>query len=187
MRSGGARALGLLAGLAVAWGAVELLRAAPSGPVATQAAGLQRGDPAPDTPLHSLSEDVITMKRLTPVLPVQAIEPILPFWDKLGFERSNEVPHGDGLGFVILQKDDVQVMYQTYASIADDVPSLAETPAGGTLLFIEVEDLDAVAAALEGIEPVIPRRMTFYGADELVVREPGGNIVTFAQFGREGG
>jgi len=29
---------------------------------------------------------------------------------------------------------------------------------------------------------VIPRRTTFYGADELIVREPGGNVVTFAQF-----
>ena len=50
------------------------------------------------------------------------------------------------------------------------------------MLFIEVEDLDAVERALEGVEPVVPRRKTFYGADELIVREPAGNVVTFAQF-----
>lgn len=127
------------------------------------------------------SQDV-QMKNLTPVLPVEAIEPVLPFWeDRLGFERTAEVPEGDRLGFVILRKGNVQVMYQTLESIANDVASLADVPVGGTLLFIEVDDLDAVAALLEGIEPVTPRRTTFYGADELILREPGGHIVTFAE------
>lgn len=124
------------------------------------------------------------MKRLTPVLYVEEIEPALPFWiDRLGFEKTAEVPEGDRLGFVILKKGGVEVMYQTRASVQGDVPSLADTPMGGALLFIEVEDLDAVARALEGIPPVVPRRTTFYGADELIVREPAGNVVTFAQFG----
>jgi hypothetical protein len=28
---------------------------------------------------------------------------------------------------------------------------------------------------------VLPRRRTFYGAEEIGVREPGGNMVTFGQ------
>lgn len=122
------------------------------------------------------------MKKLTPVLPVDAIEPVLGFWERLGFERTAEVPDGDRLGFIILANGPVEVMYQTFASIANDVAALADTPPGGTLLFIEVEDLDAVQAALGDTEPVHPRRKTFYGADELTVREPGGNVVTFAEF-----
>ena len=31
------------------------------------------------------------------------------------------------------------------------------------------------------MEVVVPRRQTFYGADEIGVREPGGNLVMFAQ------
>ena len=46
-----------------------------------------------------------------------------------------------------------------------------------------MDDLDAVEQALQGVTPVVPRRKTFYGADELIVREPAGNAVTFAQFG----
>ena len=123
------------------------------------------------------------MQKLTPVLYVEEIEPALPFWvDRLGFEKTAEVPQGDRLGVVILQKGGVEVMYQTRASVEHDVPALAGTPMGGSLLFIQVEDLDAVARALEGVEPVVPRRKTFYGADELIVREPAGNVVTFAQF-----
>lgn len=126
------------------------------------------------------------MKKLTPVLYVHEIESALPFWiDRLGFEITAEVPEGDRLGFVILKKGNVEVMYQTKESVQKDIPELADSPTEGTFLFIEVDDLDAVAAALQGIEPVIPRRTTFYGADELIVREPAGNVVTFAQFAGE--
>jgi len=124
------------------------------------------------------------MKRCTPVLMVEEIDAVLPFWvDRLGFEQTTEVPHDGRLGFVILKHGAVEIMYQSRASVAADVAPIAEAPMGGTFLFIEVEDLDAVARRLEGIEAVVPRRTTFYGADELVVREPAGNYVTFAQFG----
>lgn len=126
------------------------------------------------------------MKKLTPVLFVDEIEPALSFWvDRLGFEVTTEVPHEDRLGFVILKKENVEVMYQTQESVRADIPSLADSPFGGTFLFIEIEDLDAVESALKGIDPVVPRRKTFYGSEELVVREPGGNAVIFAQFQQE--
>lgn len=124
------------------------------------------------------------MKKLTPVLLVEEIEPVLPFWvDTLGFEKTTEVPEGDRLGFVILKRGDVEVMYQTRASVRADVPPLAEAPAGASFLFIEVDDLDQVQQALADVDPVVPRRQTFYGADELIVRDPAGNVVTFARFG----
>lgn len=126
-----------------------------------------------------------TMKKLTPILYVERIEPSIPFWvDRLGFERTAEVPHEDHLGFLILQKDGVEVMYQTRASVQADAPTVAERlTMEGSLLFIEVDDLDAVERALDGVERVVPRRKTSYGADEIFVREPAGNIVGFAQFG----
>lgn len=128
------------------------------------------------------------MKKLTPVLYVEEIEPVLPFWvDRLGFTKVADVPEGDRLGFVILSRGGVEIMYQTRASVQGDIPQLADTPMGGALLFIEVEELDPVERALQGVEPVVPRRKTFYGADELIVREPGGNVVTFAQMGSEPG
>ena len=124
-------------------------------------------------------------RKLTPVLIVDAIEPCLPFWtDRLGFATVATVPHGDAIGFAILVKDGVEVMYQTRASAAED--NAASAPAAGaatdtTGLFFEVEDIEAVAAAVEGMELVVPRRRTFYGMDELGVREPGGRVVMFAQ------
>ena len=57
------------------------------------------------------------MKRLTPVLYVEEIEPVLDFWKRLGFEVTAEVPEGDQLGFVILQSGPVELMYQTRTSV----------------------------------------------------------------------
>jgi uncharacterized glyoxalase superfamily protein PhnB len=125
----------------------------------------------------------MTVKSITPILYVEEIEPCLPFWtERLGFEKTAEVPEGDRLGFVILQKDGAQVMYQTRDSVTNDVPHLAATPMQGTLLFIVVDDIDAIERAVAGAEVAVPRRKTFYGADELFVREPAGNLVGFAQF-----
>ena len=125
------------------------------------------------------------MNRLTPVLMVDAIEPCLPFWiDRLGFSKTAEVPEGDALGFVILARDGVEVMYQTRASVSNDVAPLAKSPMGGSMLYIDVEDIDAVEQALAGVDTVVPRRTTFYGAEEVIVREPGGNSVAFAQFAK---
>jgi len=47
----------------------------------------------------------MNVKRITPVLLVKEIEPIIPFWvDRLGFARTIEVPDGHKLGFVTFQK-----------------------------------------------------------------------------------
>jgi uncharacterized glyoxalase superfamily protein PhnB len=124
----------------------------------------------------------VKLNKLSPVLVVDAIEPCLSFWvDRLGFTRITEVPDGDRLGFVILQKDGIEVMYQSRESVRKDIPVLADAPAGGTTLYIDVADVVAVERAVKGAEVVVPRRKTFYGADEIGVREPGGNAVIFGQ------
>jgi uncharacterized glyoxalase superfamily protein PhnB len=137
------------------------------------------------------------MKKLTPVIIVDQIEPSLPFWiERLGFKKTAEVPEGDKLGFVILVKGSVEVMYQTRASVAKDLGTAVEPgvhPASGAInpnkdlvtLYIQVEKLDPIMAALTGVEVVVPERKTFYGAREFGVREPGGIVVLFAQFAKQ--
>lgn len=123
------------------------------------------------------------MKKLTPILFVDAIEPCLPFWtERLGFTRTVEVPHQDRLGFVILARGGVELMYQTWESTAADVAGAATRTMGrSAALYVEVEDLDSVEQSMQGAEIVHPRRKTFYGATEIFVREPGGHVIGFAQ------
>src|SRR5205823_12255774 len=65
----------------------------------------------------------MNVKRITPVLLVKEIEPLISFWvDRLGFTKAVEVPDGNKLAFVIFQKGSVEVMYQTYSSVEKDAP-----------------------------------------------------------------
>lgn len=131
---------------------------------------------------HSEEKKPMQVKRITAVLFVKEIEPVLPFWvDKLGFTKTIEVPHGDKLGFVALQKGNTEIMYQSYASVAEDMPLLAEIRKGPTFLYIEVDNLDAVLSAFKGTKIVQPERTAFYGMREVGFQEPGGHYVTFAQ------
>jgi hypothetical protein len=124
-----------------------------------------------------------TTKKLTPVLMVEAIEPCLPLWvDRLGWTKTVEVPEGDRLGFVILVKDGVEVMYQTWASVEKDLGVPPRRPQGTSVgLFIEVSDLEDIVKRIDGYPIALPRRKTFYGMDEIGVNEAGGHMVIFAK------
>lgn len=126
----------------------------------------------------------MNVKRITPVLLVKEIEPLVPFWvDRLGFTKAVEVPAGNKIGFVIFQKGSVEVMYQTYASVEKDAPPSmgAEARQGPTYLYVEVDNLDSVLAAMKQVPVVMPMRTAFYGMKEFAVQDPGGHFVTFAQ------
>ena len=125
----------------------------------------------------------MSFKKLTPVLFVPRIEPVLAFWvERLGFQKTVEVPEGDHLGFVILQKDRVEIMYQTYDSVDKDMPAIsADIRKGTTFLYVEVQDLDKVKSAVKDASCYMPERNTFYGSREIGVRDPAGHFVTFAQ------
>ena len=89
------------------------------------------------------------IKKLTPILFVKAIEPVLPFWiDRLGLQKTIEVPEGDRLGFVILQRGHIELMYQTYDSVDRDMPELgAAVRKQAGFLYLEVENLEAIKRA----------------------------------------
>jgi uncharacterized glyoxalase superfamily protein PhnB len=120
------------------------------------------------------------MQSLTPILIVNEIEPCLGFWKSLGFEVTVEVPEGDRLGFVILKNGPVEVMDQSRASVAKDVPIMADFPSS-SVLYIHVTNIDEIIGKLDGFEVLTPKRTTFYGATEYTVREPGGNAIGFAE------
>jgi uncharacterized glyoxalase superfamily protein PhnB len=126
------------------------------------------------------------LTHLTPVLIVERVEPCVDFWvERFGFARQNEVPGDDGsLIFASVEKGGVEVMYQTRASVVAESPDTSADLAGhSVVLFITVDDFDAVEQALAGTPVIKPRHKTFYGSTEIYVREPGGHTVGFAQMG----
>jgi uncharacterized glyoxalase superfamily protein PhnB len=126
----------------------------------------------------------MTIKRITPVLLVDEVEPCVRFWvERMGFQKTVEVPDGDKLGFASLQNGAFELMYQSHASASKDAPEAAR-PAekGPTYLYIEVDDLEKAMTAAHGAAVVVPLRDTFYGAKEIGYKDPGGHVIMFAQF-----
>jgi len=129
----------------------------------------------------------MNVKKITAVLFAEAVEPSVKFWvERFGFAKTTEVPDGDKLAFVMLEKGNVELMYQSYASTDKDVGTgIAQAVRKGpTFLYVEVDNLEETIDAVKGSEVVIPKRKTFYGSTEIGVKDPAGHYVTFAEFGK---
>jgi len=117
--------------------------------------------------------------KITANLIVPSIEACWAFYvERLGFTKTIEVPHEGKLGFVALERDGVELMLQSQASLAADIAGLGDGFRGA--LYIEVPKLAPFRKALKGWPEVVPERTTFYGAREIIVRDPANNVLVFA-------
>ena len=126
------------------------------------------------------------LKHAATVFIVDQVEPCVAFWvDRFGFTAENQVPGPDGkLIFASVKEGDVEVMYQTKASVIAEDPKAAAELGGGrnAVLFLTVDDIDRAEQAAKGAPVVKARHKTFYGSTEFYIRDPGGNTIGFAQF-----
>jgi len=128
------------------------------------------------------------INKSTPILHVKAVEPSLKFWnERFGFKTSIQVPEGDHIGFAAIDNDSVELMYQTYEGMKRDAssPLARAVEQGPSFIFMEVQDINTVTGALKGAEIVQELHETFYGAKEVVAREPGGHFVIFSQLPKQ--
>jgi len=129
-------------------------------------------------------ENIMMIDRSTPILHVKNVEPSLKFWtERFGFKPTVEVPEGDHIGFVALENGSVELMLQTYEGMQSDQnnPLAKAVDKGPSFIFMEVPDINAVIKSLQGAEIVQGLHETFYGAKEVVAKEPGGHFVIFSQ------
>src|SRR5689334_4247891 len=118
---------------------------------------------------ESTSRVIPKLVHLAPVLIVDDVETGVAFWvDRFGFAAANQVKGPDGkLAFASVEKDGVELMYQSKASALADHPGKpADLEGRSVALFITVADLDVVERAVQGAPVVKPRHRTFYGSTE---------------------
>lgn len=139
-------------------------------------------------PFESTKSGGFNMKllRSTPILCVDRIEPNLGFWiDRLGFKKVSEVPSAGGdLDFVILEKDNLEVMIQTRRSIQSDLPkgmSIEDFKGNTTVQYMEVDSLAEVLSGLHGVPLAMEPTDRPYGMREIMVRDPSGYLIEFAE------
>ena len=126
------------------------------------------------------------IQKATPLLRVVRVEPSLAFWvDRLGFQKVTEVMVGDSLGFVILSRGHVEIMLQSRTSLAKDLPMLSVGAMAPSVVYMGVTSIQEIEAKLAHSEIIVPKRTTYYGMEEIWVREPGGHVIGFAAPGSE--
>jgi uncharacterized glyoxalase superfamily protein PhnB len=126
----------------------------------------------------------MNFKKLTPHLIVDDVNATVDFYhDILGFTLIASVPESGSFNFAIVHNGAVELMFQTGASVVEELPAMAGKLAGtGVALYIDVENVRALHEKLRQRVPLLAElHTTFYGATEFSITDPNGYIVTFAE------
>ncbi|TSJ43709.1 glyoxalase [Mucilaginibacter corticis] len=123
------------------------------------------------------------METLSPNIFTNDMKATITFYQSLGFKITMSVPEmGDDLVWAMMVNGGVTMMFQTYESLADDLPEISRQDGGSLLLYINLKDIRSFfeqvkdkVIVLKGLET------TFYGATEFSIKDNNGYVLTFAE------
>jgi len=109
------------------------------------------------------------MESLSPNIFVNDMKATIAFYKQLGFNLVMSVPEdGDELVWAMMVNEGVTIMFQTFDSLAGDLPEIKRADGGSLLFYIKLkgilnffETLKNKVTILKGLEK------TFYGATEF--------------------
>jgi len=124
-------------------------------------------------------------QKLTPNLVVRDVAASMEFYcSVLSFQPAITVPEQAPYVFGSVTNGAVEIFFNDQNAVAQDYPALGAKPIGGALtLFIEVEGIEEILAAVERSKAKITMRLKtqFYGMREFAFQDPEGWEVTIAE------
>lgn len=123
------------------------------------------------------------MESLSPNIFVENINETIDFYKSIGFQLVITVPEtGNDLVWAMMTNGNVTFMFQTFASLAEELPAISRNNGGSLLFYIKLKNIreffelikDKVTV-LKGLET------TFYGATEFSVLDNNNYVLTFAE------
>jgi uncharacterized glyoxalase superfamily protein PhnB len=123
------------------------------------------------------------METLSPNIFVNDMSATIAFYKILGFDLTMTVPE-DGNDFVwaMMVKGSVTFMFQTFASLGDDLPEISRQNGGSLLLYINLKNIAGFFEAIKDKVPILKGLdKTFYGATEFSILDNNGYVLTFAE------
>jgi len=122
------------------------------------------------------------MESLTPNIFVEDINETIAFYKLLGFTVVMTVPEEGNYDWAMMANEGVTLMFQTFASLGEELPDVSRTDGGSLLLYIKLknirsffEEIKDKVTVLKGIEK------TFYGATEFSIKDCNDYVLTFAE------
>ena len=128
-----------------------------------------------------------TIQKLTPNMMVDDVNATVEFYRSvLGFDLVVAVPDSGRLDWALVQRDDVEMMFQARQSLIEEMPLFQDRPAGGALTFyLDVEGVEGLYERLRArVRVVKDLHETFYGTREFAIEDCNGFILTFAEGGQ---
>ena len=124
-------------------------------------------------------------QKLTPNLVVRDVAAAMEFYRSiLGFQKAITVPDQAHYVFGSVTNGAVEIFFNDQKTVAADYPALGAKPIGGALtLFIEVEGIEQILAAVEKSKAKVtmPLKTQFYGMREFAFVDPEGWEITIAE------
>jgi lactoylglutathione lyase len=124
-----------------------------------------------------------SLLSLTPNLVVDDMDATLQFYTHvLDFQLIASVPETGLAEWAMVQRNDVALMFQTRASLAEDMPALSVDKGMAGTFFCKVTDVKEVYEKVRTHALIkVEMRKTFYGMDEFTFMDLNGYYFTFAQ------
>jgi uncharacterized glyoxalase superfamily protein PhnB len=123
------------------------------------------------------------MESLSPNIFVRDMNKTIEFYKQLGFALTMSVPEtGNELVWAMMTNGSVTFMFQTFDSLADDLPEISRNDGSSLLLYI---NLKGIAAFFESVKDKVQvlkgLKKTFYGATEFSILDNNNYVLTFAE------
>ncbi|MBL0332228.1 MAG: glyoxalase [Chlorobiota bacterium] len=122
------------------------------------------------------------MESLTPNIFVKDIQKTIEYYKLLGFDVKITVPKEGEFVWVMMSCNKVELMFQTFNSIGDDLPPIKRNNGGSLLLYIQIKGIREFYNRIKD-EVIILKHLdkTFYGATEFSLVDVNNYVLTFAE------
>jgi uncharacterized glyoxalase superfamily protein PhnB len=126
----------------------------------------------------------VNLKKLTPNLMVADVNATIDFYrEVLDFQPEQTVPVTGRFDWASMKSGDVEVMFQSRASLGEELPVLTDRPIGASLTpYMQLMGIAELYERLRDRAAIVQEMHdTFYGAREFAIRDHNGYILAFAE------
>lgn len=122
------------------------------------------------------------MESISPNFFVKNMDETIEFYSLLGFTLTMKVPDTGDLVWAMMTNGNVNMMFQSFGSLGDELLEISRNNGGSLLFWIKVKDIHTLFNSIEGkINILKGLEKTFYGATEFSILDTNGYVLTFAQ------
>jgi uncharacterized glyoxalase superfamily protein PhnB len=124
-----------------------------------------------------------TMDSLSPNIFVTSMDETIAFYKSIGFQLVVTVPEtGPDLIWAMMANGNVTFMFQSFASLGEELPQISRQSGGSLLLYINIKKIREFFELIKDKVTVLKGLdKTFYGATEFSILDNNNYVLTFAE------